>query len=74
MNQPIDFGLEERGLVYIKAVNVADLPSKLREAAGDKERIYAVHKADGEQVALVADRNLAFMLARQHDMEPVTVH
>ncbi|PIV78887.1 MAG: DUF1150 domain-containing protein, partial [Rhodobacteraceae bacterium CG17_big_fil_post_rev_8_21_14_2_50_63_15] len=29
---------------------------------------------EGERLALVRDRRLAFMLARQNNMEPVTVH
>lgn len=68
--------LDELGdrLVYVKPVAVADLPEDVREQAGDLERIFAVHNAQGEQLALVADRRLAFILARQHDMSPVTVH
>ncbi len=61
-------------LVYVKAVAVADLPKDVREQAGDMDEIYAVHSSDGEQIALVADKRLAFVLARQHDMSPVTVH
>jgi hypothetical protein len=41
---------------------------------GDRDHLYAVHDADGQQLALVADRRLAFALARQHDMAPVAVH
>jgi len=33
-----------------------------------------VHDAAGERLALVADRKLAFLLARQNDLAPVTVH
>jgi len=36
--------------------------------------IYAVHRADGERLALVRDRALAFVLARQNDLAPVSVH
>lgn len=60
--------------VYVKPVAVASLPDALREQAGERETIFAVHDADGQQIALVADRNLAFMLARQHDKVPMTVH
>lgn len=60
--------------VYVKPVAVATLPDALREQAGERETIFAVHDADGQQIALVADRNLAFMLARQHDKVPMTVH
>ncbi|MFQ6553973.1 DUF1150 family protein [Aestuariibius insulae] len=61
-------------LVYVKAVAVADLPDDVRDQAGDMDEIYAVHNSSGEQLALVANRKLAFVLARQHDMSPVTVH
>jgi hypothetical protein len=63
-------------LVYVRRVEVEDLPSAVREEAreGGLERLYAVHRADGEQVALVGDRMLAFTLARQNDLTPVSVH
>ena len=61
-------------IVYVKPVAVSDLPEELREQAGELTTIFAVHDAMGAQLALVADRNLAFALARQHDMRPVTVH
>jgi hypothetical protein len=34
----------------------------------------AIHAADGTQVALVADRDLAFAIVRQNELEPVSVH
>lgn len=74
MTEEFEFGLSHRGLVYIKAVNVSDLPKRVQKAAGDKDTLYAVHKDDGERLALVSERPLAFALARQHDMTPVTVH
>ena len=64
----------ERAIVYVRPVLVADLPSELQEQAEGFETIYAVHRPNGERVALVADRKLAFALARQHDMAPVWVH
>lgn len=35
---------------------------------------YAVHAADGTQIALLPDREVAFATVRQHDLEPVSVH
>ncbi|TNC50216.1 DUF1150 family protein [Rubellimicrobium rubrum] len=61
-------------IVYVKPIAVADLPEELREQAGELETIFAVHDAEGQQLALVADRDLAFVLARQYDRVPVTVH
>ncbi|MRU14860.1 DUF1150 domain-containing protein [Roseovarius sp. A21] len=75
MQTPYDFGAETgRPIVYVRAVKVADLPEDVREQAMGNETLYAVHSAEGERLALVRDRRLAFVLARQNDMEPVTVH
>ncbi|WP_095588497.1 DUF1150 family protein [Actibacterium ureilyticum] len=61
-------------IVYVRAVNVADLPAEVQEQAQGAEQLYAVHDASGERLALVADRRMAFILARQNDMAPVPVH
>lgn len=74
MNTPFDFNEPDSRIVYVKAVDVADLPSELRDEAGDLELLYAVHDAEGQQLALVADRRMAFVLARQNDYAPVAVH
>ncbi len=64
----------QHAIVYVRPVLVADLPAALQEQAEGFETIYAVHRPNGERLALVADRKLAFALARQHDMAPVSVH
>lgn len=69
-----DFSSWGADQVYVKPVAVATLPDALREQAGELETIFAVHDAEGTQLALVADRTLAFVLARQYDRVPVTVH
>lgn len=74
MNTKYDFGDYGDKVVYVKSVPVASLPEKLRAQAGTLDVIFAVHDAEGQQLALVADRAVAFALARQHDMRPVTVH
>ena len=74
MNTPFEFKETDKRIVYVKAVDVADLPDQVRGEVGDLEQLYAVHDAEGQQLALVADRKLAFTLARQHDFAPVAVH
>lgn len=64
----------EDRIVYVRPVAVADLPAELREQAMGAETVYAVHRPDGARLALVRDRALAFVLARQNDMAPVNVH
>lgn len=69
-------GLPQTGepIVYVRPVKVADLPDEVRQQAEGLEVIYAVHRPDGERLALVRDRALAFALARQNDLAPVNVH
>ncbi|MEL6549396.1 MAG: DUF1150 family protein [Pseudomonadota bacterium] len=74
MNTKFEFPESADALVYVKEVAVAELPSEVRAEAGDLEHLYAVHNASGEQLALVADRKLAYHLARENDLEPVTLH
>jgi hypothetical protein len=63
-----------RDIVYIRPVEVEDLPSDVQAQIGAMKTVFAVHNSDGERLALVRDRKLAFMLARQNDMAPVNVH
>jgi len=75
MNTKFDFGPEaEDRIVYVRSVDVAELPADVQAQVGGAETLYAVHSADGERLALVRDREMAFVLARQNDLAPVTVH
>ena len=75
MDTKYNFGDEgEQRIAYVRPVAVSDLPDEVREQLGEVEVLYAVHAADGTRLALVRDRNMAFVLARQNDMDPVTVH
>jgi len=49
-------------VAYIKSIVVNDEPA------------FAIFAADGTQVAVLAEREVAFATVRQHDMEPVSVH
>lgn len=40
----------------------------------DGQTRYAIHAADGTQMAVMNDRGTAFSAIRQHDLEPVSVH
>ncbi len=60
--------------VYVKTIAVTDLPREVREQAEGLEQLYAVHDAQGQQLALVGNRKLAFELAREHNYAPVLVH
>ncbi|MGC2202527.1 MAG: DUF1150 family protein [Stellaceae bacterium] len=49
-------------LAYIKPVIVNDALS------------YAVHAADGTQIAVLPSREIAFATVRRHDLEPLSLH
>tara|TARA_B100001769_G_C21623593_1_gene349311 strand:+ start:196 stop:420 length:225 start_codon:yes stop_codon:yes gene_type:complete len=59
--------------VYVSAVNVADLPEAVAKGIS-QGRVYSLNSSDGERLALVRDRSLAFVLARQNEFHPVPVH
>lgn len=70
-----------RKLVYVRTVLACDVADELVDDDGDvlidvpgDTTLYSVHAADGERIALVGDRDLAFAAARQHEMNPVSVH
>lgn len=75
MNSRFDFGQEpDNRIVYVRPVAVDELPEDIAREAGGLTTLYALHDAGGERLALVRDRNLAFMLARQNDLAPVSAH
>ena len=74
MHTPYDFEVDNDRTVYVKAVAVADLPQDVQDQAQGRDQLYAVHNAEGEQLALVADRKMAFTLALQNDYQPFAVH
>lgn len=49
-------------IAYVKAVTV------------EGNELFAIHAADGEPLAVVENRGLAFSVIRQNDLEPVSVH
>jgi hypothetical protein len=74
MHNPYDFGMKGRKIAYVRAVNVSDLSDELREGIGGQTQVFAIHDEDGQRLALVRDRKMAFIVARQNDFAPVTVH
>jgi hypothetical protein len=74
MQEPFDKIPSKDRIVYVKTVDVTDLPDEVQSQIQGLQHLYAVHDSDGQQLALVADRKLAFRLARQNDYAPVPVH
>jgi len=68
-------------LVYVRTVVARDVIDELVDEDGsmlvdvpEDATLYSVHASDGERIALVGDRELAFAAAKQHEMNPVSVH
>jgi hypothetical protein len=74
MNHRHDMMTGGRPIVYVRPVAAEDLPDEIRSQLAPGAGLYAVHDADGQRLALVRDRGLAFVLARQNDLAPVSVH
>jgi hypothetical protein len=54
------FGMQD--LAYVKQVTVNGVSG------------FAVHAADGTQIAVLPDREIAFATVRTHELEPLSVH
>ena len=75
MTENFDFAKNsEERIVYVRSIDVTDLPEEMQKQADGTEQLYAVHSEDGARLAIIADRNLAFVLARQNDYAPYAVH
>ena len=75
MNTPFDaLPKGDSRIVYVRPIAVSDLPDDVRAQIGPVDVVYSVNAANGQRLALVADRKLAFHLARAHDCAPVNVH
>ena len=60
-----------RPIVYVREVAPENMPNELR---GTEAKLYALHDAEGNQLALTPDRRIAFALAKRNDMRPLSVH
>jgi len=58
-------------IVYVREVAADDLPDELK---GTPARLFALHDAEGNRLALTPDRRMAFALAKRNDLTPLSVH
>jgi hypothetical protein len=58
-------------IVYLREVAADELPDELK---GTPARLFALHDADGNRLAMTQDRRVAFALAKQNDLTPLSVH
>lgn len=59
---------------YIREVARESLPDEIRAQLPEEGAVWGVHTPDGECLALARHRSDAFMLARENDWAPVSVH
>lgn len=64
----------EARIVYVREIKTADLPEEVREKTAGVDHLYSIHSPDGAVLALVPDRAQAFIVARQNEFSPVSVH
>lgn len=66
--------LPEGRIAYIREVPVESLPDAIRARLDGARQVYGIHTETGECIGLTRDRRLAFALARQNDLAPVSAH
>jgi hypothetical protein len=54
--------LGQQHIVYVKPVTI------------EGDQIFEVHAANGQAIARFADRDVAFEMCQQNDLEPLSVH
>ncbi|MEL7154831.1 MAG: DUF1150 family protein [Pseudomonadota bacterium] len=58
-------------IVYVREAEKSELPDHLQSAPG---KFFSVHDPEGKCLAFTEDRKVAFALARQNDLNPVSAH
>lgn len=67
-------------LVYVREIKAKEVLGGLADEALERfelspeQTLYALHRADGARLAVLADRDSAFAAAVAHELEPVSVH
>lgn len=67
-------------LVYVRPIKAAEIiantpPAQIQSFELDPEQtLYAVHRADGERLAVLTDKDSAMAAALAHELAPVSVH
>jgi len=60
-----------RGIVYVREADRDDLPAELKAMPG---KVYSLHDAAGNRLAIAPSRGEAFALAKRNDLVPHSVH
>lgn len=71
MNHPYPHLPPDGPIAYVREADPEGLPPG---TADGPHKLYAIHDASGNRLAVVPDRDLAFAVVRRNDMVPVSVH
>ena len=56
------------------ALGVEDVAYVVKTVVVRGKTAYSIHAADGTEMGMAEDRDVAFTAVRQHDLEPLSVH
>ncbi len=73
MRDGMNFDLRRLTAQEFAALGLEDVAFIKPKRLGN-DNLFAIHTADGREVAVVDDRDIAFFTVREHDMEPLSVH
>ena len=73
MNTPFPH-LPAGRIAYVRQIDPEALPDPIRTQIPTGAQVWGVHSAEGECIALTQDRRTAFFVARENQLEPVSVH
>jgi hypothetical protein len=67
-----------QNVVYVREIAAADLKGEgvipIDAPVPATQKFFALCTQDGRKVAILDNRDLAFAAAREHELEPVSVH
>jgi len=67
-------------LVYVRPIKASEIIASVPTAQiqgfelDPEQTLYAVHRADGERLAVLTDKDSAMAAALAHELAPVSVH
>ena len=70
---PEEFGLKNNGIAYVRTIAKTELDEAIETPDG-VDILYALHDEAGKRLALFDNRDVAFQIAKQNDLTPVSVH
>lgn len=66
-------------LVYVRPIKASEIlasvpAAQIEDVLDPEATLYAVHRADGERIAVLSDKDSAMAAAVAHELAPVSVH